>query len=97
VRWTRDVCGKRDVRWNRDVRGIRAIRTIRMITWKARMPLSSFHSRKRVNVVRTLAGQMRPELSVSHVLEPRCQGLADLPSRLAGVLVLVCWKSVGAT
>jgi hypothetical protein len=42
-------------------------------TWKARMPLSSFHRRKCVNVVRTLPGRMRPEPSVTHVLEPRCQ------------------------
>lgn len=43
-------------------------------TWKARMPLSSFHPTTRVNVVRTLLGRMRPELFVNHILEPQRQG-----------------------
>jgi hypothetical protein len=58
-------------------------------TWKARMPLSSSHRTKRVNVVHTLLGGC--VLSYPHVLEPRCQVTHGLLRAKAGS------KNVGAT
>ncbi len=51
-------------------------------TWKARMPLSSSHHTKRVNVVHTLLGGR--VLSYPHVLEPRCQVTHGLLRAKAG-------------